>query len=159
MKRFRKTNHAALDISSVTPKLAIGAAPKSLAAIRQMRNFAISHVLDLRAERKKTDHLLCVRDLHVRWVPFYDDWRPKPIAVFRQIADAIKHTGNEGKLFICCGAGEHRAPLGGVVALLIDGYTIDHAIELIQRARPVAEILPIYRSSLMEFVEEANGVF
>jgi len=142
------------DISLVTEYLAIGAAPRSEDALKRLRDIGFSHVVDLRAERKQSDILASAREISVRWVPTYDDWRPKSAEFYKKLSLELNSTLSDGgKLFICCGAGEHRAPLAGVLALVNIGYSLDTSISMIQKARPVAELLPVYRSSLVEFLE------
>jgi hypothetical protein len=158
LKRFRKSNKDPLDISFVTMNLAIGAAPKSLAAMQQIIDLKINHILDLRAERKKTDILSHFKDVDVSWVPIYDDWQPKPIEFFRKLLDEIKRIEKNSKLFICCGAGEHRAPLAGIMALLTEGYVFGEATQMIHKARPAAEFLSVYELSLKTFLTEHKDV-
>lgn len=150
-----------LDISIVTEKLAIGASPTSHEAIRQLLNLGFKRIIDLRAERKQSDILSGRRDILVDWIPTYDDWKPKSFELFEELHNALNPVlkNSHTKLLICCGAGEHRAPLAGVVALIMMGYPLDTAIGMIQRARPVAELLPVYVSSLKQFLASTNRVF
>jgi hypothetical protein len=148
-----------LDISIITERLAIGASPKSPEALRQILNLGFRHIIDLRAERKRSDILVDTENIPVSWIPTYDNWKPKPDEFFRTLMKDVNYflssVDNE-KLFICCGAGEHRAPLAGVLALVMMGYPLDTAIMMIQKARPVAELLPVYISSLKQFLESTN---
>jgi hypothetical protein len=152
---------AGLDISIVTEKLAIGASPKSHEAIMQLLNLGFKHIIDLRAERKQSDILVGTEDILVNWVPTYDNWKPEPDDFFRNLVNEVNYflsSKGNGKLFICCGAGEHRAPLAGVLALAMMGYPLDTGIMMVQRARPVAELLPVYLTSLRTFLESTNRV-
>jgi hypothetical protein len=172
METFRRTVHElarlfkkyeeVLDISSITENLAVGAAPRSLNATKRLSILGFKHIIDLRAERKKTDILVNAKDVSVQWVPIYDDWRPKPPEFFQKLMteiNTILWSKNSGKLFLCCGAGEHRAPLAGVVALLAVGYSLEFSLLMIQKARPVAELLPVYKSSLNDFLKEQKDYF
>jgi len=143
-----------LNISLITKYLAVGAAPRTTDALESLRDLGVSHILDLRAERKQSDILVNAEKVSVSWVPTYDDWRPKSAEFYRDLTNVLNSILNNGeKLLVCCGAGEHRAPLAGVLALVTMGYSLDAAAEMVQKARPVAEILPAYRSSLVEFLE------
>ena len=85
----------------------------------------------------------------------YDDWRPKPPELYQKLEIEIKKVlflKNNGKLFICCGAGEHRAPLAGVLGLVTMGYSLECAVAEVIKARPQAELLPVYKSSLIQFL-------
>jgi hypothetical protein len=148
-----------LDISIITERLAIGASPESHEAIRQLLSLGFKHIIDLRGERKRSDILVGTEDILVNWVPTYDNWKPKPDEFFSELVNEVNYflsSMDKGKLFICCSAGEHRAPLAGVLALIMMGYPLDTATVMIQRARPVAELLPVYLTSLRRFVESIS---
>jgi hypothetical protein len=156
LTRIVSTSRDQLDISPIAENLAIGASPKSSNAIRRLGDLKFTHVIDLRAERKNRDILINTKDLCVRWIPIYDDWRPKSARFFQQlVAEITKVLSSEDcvRLLLCCGAGEHRAPLAGVLALVTIGYSLDAAISRVKKARPVAELLPVYISSIVEFLE------
>ena len=145
------------DISSITENLAIGAAPRSMNAIKHLTELGFKHIIDLRAERKKTDILVNTKDILVHWVPIYDDWKPMPPEYFQNLKaeiNKILSKNNKERLVLCCGAGEHRAPLSGVLALVNMGYSLGASIAMIQKARPAAELLPVYKSSLKAFLKE-----
>jgi len=150
-----------LDISRVSDRLAIGAAPRSVSAVSDLVDLEFRHVIDLRAERKESDLLARGDCLMVSWVPVYDDWHPKPFEFFSTLCTEISHhveSPDGTRLFICCRAGEHRAPLGGLVALVVMGYPLDTAGELILKARPIAELLPVYMRSFRAYLkEQGNG--
>lgn len=154
---FRKNSNA-LDISWVTGRLGVGAAPRGSGPIKVLANFNISDLIDLRAERSSADSLLDPCAFKVHWVPIYDDWKPKEFKFFEQLIQTIDRITRDRdyKILICCGAGEHRAPLGGAVALLTLGYSLGEAIELLKKARPVAELLPVYVRSLEEYIKSKN---
>lgn len=144
-----------VDISSVIEEFSIGAAPKSTDGVRHLRKLGFSHLIDLRAERRKTDILAKTKEISVHWVPTYDDWRPKPTEFFSKLETVIKKillSNGNARFLLCCAAGEHRAPLAGVLALVLMGYSLDKAVKTIGKARPAAELLPSYQSSLSEFV-------
>jgi len=155
LTRSLKKSDVDLDISLVTKDLAIGAAPRSSHSINRLRDLGFRRVIDLRAERNQSDILMNTGDFLVQWIPIYDDWRPKPPEVYQKLEIEIKKvlfSEDGGKLFICCGAGEHRAPLAGVLALVTMGYPLEHAIAMIVKARPKAELLPAYKTSIVEFL-------
>ena len=143
-----------IDISTIEEGLAIGAAPKNLESLMMLKKFGFKYVIDLRAERKNSDILVNTTEVIVKWIPIYDDWRPKQSGFFTEILSTINEIlliQNRGGLFLCCGAGEHRAPMAGVLALAIMGHPLDRAIEIVEKARPVAELLPVYKLSIIEY--------
>ena len=155
-----RKSETGLDISLVTKDLAIGAAPKSFSSIRRLRDLGFMHVIDLRAERKQSDILAETREVSVRWVPIYDDWSYKPQGFYQKLEIEIKKMlllENGRKIFICCGAGEHRAPLAGVLALVVMGYSTESAVAMIKKVRPQAELPSAYKSSLIQFLGEQKN--
>jgi len=148
-------NSSHLDISWLTEKLAIGAAPRDTESLIRLRTMMITDIIDLRAERKENDALASIKTLNVHWIPIYDDWLPKNSEFFKLLSrqtDSVCRNP-EKKLAVCCGAGEHRAPLGGAVALWSMGYSLGEALELIKKSRPVAEFLPVYLNSLRDYLK------
>jgi hypothetical protein len=161
IRKFRR-NRKSLDISFLTDNLAIGAAPESVEEWNAIFCQGFTNIIDLRAERKEMVAFREVAgDIVIKYVPTYDDWRVKPRHFFRQLADEIEESGLSecnARLLLCCGEGEHRAPLAGLLALVIMGYTLDDAASIIAKKRPVAELLPIYISSLNNYLEEGNVI-
>ena len=148
------------DVSFVHARIAVGAAPRTPEAIATLRSMSFTHVVDLRAERGASDLLASEKRLEVRWVPTYDDWLPKGPDFFGRLRaelNTVLHEQPDAQVFICCGAGEHRAPLGGVVALVTLGVPMDVAVKSVTGARAVAEILPPYSRSFSEFLKSTDG--
>jgi hypothetical protein len=144
------------DISLVTKVFGIGAAPRSYDFLIQLKTFGFRHLIDLRAERKLEDILAETDEILVHWVPTFDDWKPISPDFFRKLEIQIKSilaSGDDPSFFICCGAGEHRAPLAGVLSLVVMGHSLEMAVEMIQKARPKAELLPVYLSSLKSYLQ------
>jgi hypothetical protein len=122
-----------------------------------MAQQGVTHLIDLRAERKKNNILAGECEMSIVLIPIHDDWLPKTINFFGMLEKAIKvviNGNHQNKLFICCGAGEHRAPLAGALALTEQGYNIEDAMGLVKKARPVAEFLPVYVESLKKYLDE-----
>jgi len=131
-------------------------------ATKRLSELGFTHIIDLRAERKKTDVLVNTKDVSVRWVPVYDDWRHLPPDFFQCLKAEINKIlsgNNRKKLFLCCGAGEHRAPIAGALALVNMGYSLESSIQMVQKARLVAELLPVYKTSLNDFLKEQKDYF
>ena len=147
---------SSLDISWIDERTAIGAAPKSPAHMEELKALGVTDIIDLRAERNgQAESMFHTAGIHSFWVPTYDDWLPKGRDFFAQLCHQLAaiHQDPGRRLLICCGAGEHRAPLGGVVALIVQGHCLESAQRVVEDARPVAELLPPYLSSLREYVE------
>jgi hypothetical protein len=151
---FRHRAVGAVDVTEVHVRLLVGAAPRSTAAVQLLSAAGITHVLDLRAERRATDPLARTDVVAVHWIPTYDDWRPKDETFYSAIeeaAQAVWRRSPGARLLVCCGAGEHRGPLGGAVVLADLLGDLDEALRRVAAARPVAEFLPAYEQSLRAY--------
>ena len=159
--RRSRSSEISLDVSFLNENLGIGAAPKSCDKVIRLRNLGFQHLIDLRAERRQTDILTKVDHIRVHWVPTSDDWRPVSPEFFKRLEIEVKKiltSEDHAKFLICCGAGEHRAPLSGVLSLVILGHSFETAVEIVKKARPQAELLPVYMSSLKNYLAHRVNV-
>jgi protein-tyrosine phosphatase len=62
----------------------------------------------------------------------------------------------DGKVYIHCAAGVHRAPMMTLALLGSMGWTIEDAMELIQGKRPVVDFAEVYVQSVEKFLD-ADG--
>jgi hypothetical protein len=143
-------------ISWIDERTAIGGAPITPAELEELKAHGVTDVIDLRAERSfQAKTMFHNADIQAFWVPTYDDWLPKSWSFFTDLKDTIDlvYQDRRRKLLICCGAGEHRAPLGGVVALIVQGESLETASKMVERSHPAAEFLPTYIRSLQKYVK------
>lgn len=149
-----------LDISQTSGRVLIGAAPRSEQQTRELIGLGVTAIIDLRAERKEHDVLSTLNKQITKYhAPIYDDWQPIPVMFFSNLERRIKLAFEKDgtKLLLCCGAGEHRAPLAGVLALICLGESLESAVASVTKARPVAELLPVYMKSLEAYLA-ANAI-
>ena len=92
--------------------------------------------------------------IEVLWNPTDDDFEPKPAALFRRGVDFAQAAlaGTDAKVLIHCAAGVHRAPMMALAVLGSMGWSLDDAMELIERRRPVADFADVYVRSVEEFL-------
>ena len=70
--------------------------------LKHNKNFDFIYIIDLRAERKNSDILANTTEVIVKWIPIYDDWRPKQSGFFTDILSTVNEIlllQNRGGLF------------------------------------------------------------
>jgi hypothetical protein len=65
------------EISMLTEKSAIGAAPKTCEDVDTSEKQGFINIIDSRSELKRKDLQIQPNGFLIRWNPTYDDWRPK----------------------------------------------------------------------------------
>jgi protein-tyrosine phosphatase len=113
----------------------------------------ITHIIDMQIEFDDTQLAKPYR-IAVCWNPVDDDFEPKPPQVFaRGVEFALRALNEDGtKLFVHCAAGVHRAPMMTLALLGVMGWTVEDAMELIERRRPVADFAEVYVRSVEAFL-------
>ena len=78
--------------------------------------------------------------IEVLWNAIDDDFRPKPVDVFRCGVDFCQRALGmpDTRIFIHCAAGIHRAPMMALAVLCSMDWDLDTAIDFIETKRPVA---------------------
>jgi len=143
-----------MDISWVTERIAVGGGiwnAENMAAVAQQ---GITHIIDMQIEFDDTA-LAGEHGIEVLWNPTDDDFEPKPAELFRRgVKFAAKALADgDGKLFVHCAAGVHRAPTMTLALLGSMGWELEDAMELIQKKRPVADFADVYVRSVERFLE------
>src|SRR5215475_11798987 len=134
-----------MDLTWITDRLAVGGGiwieSKMIEAVR----LGITHIIDMQIEFDDTP-LAEPYGVTVLWNPTDDDFEPKPPALFQRGVEfaqkALKMPSN--KLFIHCAAGVHRAPMMALAILRAQGWTLEDAMELIQKRRYVVDFADAY---------------
>jgi len=147
-----------MDISWVTERIAVGGGiwnPDNMAKVAQA---GITHIIDMQIEFDDTP-LAKDHGIAVLWNPTDDDFEPKPAALFRRgVAFALAALdGTEGKVFIHCAAGVHRAPMMALALLGSLGWDVKRAMGMIEERRPVADFAEVYVRSVEEFLDGGGG--
>jgi protein-tyrosine phosphatase len=142
-----------MDITWLTDRIAVGGGiwtSENMAAVAQA---GITHVIDMQIEFDDTP-LGAAHGVEVLWNPTDDDFEPKPAELFRrgvEFAEAALE-GTNGKVFIHCAAGVHRAPMMALAVLGSMGWKVEDAMELIEGRRPAADFADVYVRSVEEFL-------
>ncbi|MGA8621579.1 MAG: dual specificity protein phosphatase [Candidatus Sulfotelmatobacter sp.] len=143
-----------MDITWVTDRIAVGGGiwnPENMAALARA---GITHIIDMQIEFDDTP-LARPHGILVCWNPIDDDFEPKAAEVFVRGVEfglaALKE--NEAKLFVHCAAGVHRAPMMTLALLGVMGWTLESAMDLIERRRPAADFAEVYVQSVEDFLQ------
>ncbi len=134
---FAKQNSTRLDLSWVTPQLAIGGrVPPE--AIAQLQRLTIQHVVDLRAEDTDDERVLRRHGISFLRLPMLDG-QACPLALIQRGVDWVRPRLEENnKVLIHCEYGIGRSPLLACCALVsVEVDPID-AIRQIKDARSQA---------------------
>jgi protein-tyrosine phosphatase len=142
-----------MDITWVTDRIAVGGGIWSAENMAKVSEEGITHIIDMQIEFDDTP-LAKAHEIAVCWNPIDDDFEPKPPDVFaRGVEFALAALEeNEAKLFIHCAAGVHRAPMMTLALLGVMGWTLEDAMDLIEKKRPAADFAEVYVRSVEEFL-------
>ena len=141
-----------MDITWLTDRIAVGGGIWSPENMAEVARAGITHIIDMQIEFDDTP-LAKKHGIEVLWNPTDDDFEEKPAALFqRGVEFAEGALERDGKLYIHCAAGVHRAPMMTLAVLGSMGWTIDDAMEMIQGKRPVADFAEVYVQSVEKFL-------
>jgi protein-tyrosine phosphatase len=142
-----------IDITWVTDRIGVGGGIWTAENMGAVARAGITHIIDMQIEFDDTA-LAKPHGIAVCWNPVDDDFEPKPADVFERGVDfalaALEADGT--RLFVHCAAGVHRAPMMTLAVLVVKGWTLDDAMDLIEGRRPVADFAEVYVRSVEEFL-------
>lgn len=150
----RRSRKNGMDITWLTDRIAVGGGIWTAENMEQVAGLGITHVIDMQIEFDDTP-LGRPLGIEVLWNPTDDDFQPKPRELFGR---GLKFAENalereEAKIFIHCAAGVHRAPMMALALLGSMGWSLEDAIQLIERRRPVADLAEVYVESVKRFLD------
>jgi protein-tyrosine phosphatase len=141
-----------MDITWLTDRIAVGGGIWSAENMAAVARAGITHIIDMQIEFDDTP-LAEKHGIEVLWNPTDDDFEEKPAALFRRgVEFAEAALEKDGKVYIHCAAGVHRAPMMTLAVLGSMGWTMDDAMEMIQGKRPVADFAEVYVQSVENFL-------
>ena len=143
-----------MDITWLTDRIAVGGGIWTTENMQKVAQAGITHVIDMQIEFDDTP-LGKEVGVEVLWNPTDDDFEPKPAELFRRgLKFAEKALAqDQAKIFIHCAAGVHRAPMMTLAILGSTGWSLEDAMELIEKRRPVADFADVYVQSVQSFLD------
>ncbi len=146
-----------MDITWLTDRIAVGGGIWSAENMAAVAKVGITHIIDMQIEFDDTP-LAEKHGIEVLWNPTDDDFEKKPAALFRRgVSFAEAALESDGKLYIHCAAGVHRAPMMTLAVLGSMGWTLEDAMEMIQGKRPVADFAEVYVQSVERFLDGSKA--
>ena len=147
-----------MDMTWITDQIAVGGGIWNDAKMIQVFRAGITHILNMQIEFDDRP-LAQPYAMSVLWNPVEDDFLPKPVEVFQKgvefAQEAMRDPG--AKIFVHCAAGVHRAPMMALAILRASGWKLEDALETIQSLRPVVDFVPVYVSSVEDYVKKIAG--
>lgn len=143
-----------MDITWLTDRIAVGGGIWTPENMEKVAAAGITHVIDMQIEFDDTP-LGRPLGIAVLWNPTDDDFEPKPPELFRRgVEFAERAMELEGaRVFIHCAAGVHRAPMMALAVLGSMGWSLEEAMDLIEKRRPVADFADVYVESVESYLE------
>ncbi len=146
-----------MDITWLTDRIAVGGGIWSAENMAAVARAGITHIIDMQIEFDDTP-LAEKHGIEVLWNPTDDDFEEKPAALFRRgVEFAEAALEGDGKVYIHCAAGVHRAPMMTLAVLGSMGWTIEDAMGMIQGKRPVADFAEVYVQSVERFLDGSRA--
>ncbi len=148
----------AIDITWVTDRIAVGGGIWVQEKMDELARMGVTHVIDMQIEFDDTP-LGEAAGVEVLWNPVDDDFEPKGAEVFdrgvRFALGALERP--DGKIFIHCAAGVHRAPMMTLAVLRATGHELDEAKQMIQTKRYVVDFAEVYVRSVERYMKSHGG--
>lgn len=144
-----------IDITWITPRIALGGGIWSAENMADVARHGITHIIDMQIEFDDTP-LAQPYGIEVLWNPTDDDFQPKQADLFeRGVQFAETALADErAKVFIHCAAGVHRAAMMTLAVLCSEGWELQDAMDTIITRRPVVDFADVYVSSVEKFLQQ-----
>jgi protein-tyrosine phosphatase len=148
-----------MDMTWITGRIAVGGGIWTDDQMEELAGQGVTHIIDMQIEFDDTK-LAHPYGVKVLWNPVDDDFQPKPPEVFRRgVEFALSALDEpEGKLYIHCAAGVHRAPMMALAVLRALGYSLEDASELLESKRHVVDLADVYVRSVEDFMRDYEMV-
>jgi protein-tyrosine phosphatase len=142
-----------MDMTWVTDRIALGGGIWNERNMAELARMGITHVLDMQTEFNDTP-LAEPHGIQVLWNPVDDDFQPKPPEVLERGVEfaRVALAQPEGRLYIHCAAGVHRAPMMTLAVLGATGWDLAAAQMLIEARRPAVDFADVYVESVRRYL-------
>jgi protein-tyrosine phosphatase len=142
-----------MDLSWITPRLALGGGIWTADNMAALARHGITHVIDMQIEFDDTA-LAAPHGIEVLWNPADDDFQPKPPELFQRGVDFALTAldAPEARVYVHCAAGVHRAPMMTLAILRAQGHSLSDAADLLVARRPVVDLADVYVRSVEDFI-------
>ncbi|HMK31304.1 MAG TPA: dual specificity protein phosphatase [Terriglobales bacterium] len=143
-----------MDMTWITDRMAVGGGIWTQDKMVEVARAGVTHIIDMQIEFDDTE-LAEPYGIEVLWNPVDDDFQPKPPELFQRGVDfALRMLDQpQGKLFIHCAAGVHRAPMMALAVLRVLGYSPEDAAEMLESRRHVVDLADVYVRSVEDYMK------
>ena len=150
-----------MDMTWVTDRIAVGGGIWNDDNMAELVRRGVTHIIDMQIEFDDRP-LAEPYDVKVLFSPTDDDFLPKPPQLFQAGVEFALEAMDEpeGKVYVHCAAGVHRAPMMTLAILRVLGWSLQEAKAVIQERRYVVDFADCYVESVENFVkvyETANS--
>ena len=143
-----------MDMTWVTDRIAVGGGIWYEENMAELVRMGVSHIINMQIE---FDDRPLAKDQPVTVFhnPTDDDFQLKPPKLFQGAVEFALEALDEpeGKVYIHCAAGVHRAPMMTLALLRVLGWPLEDAKALIQQRRYVVDWADVYVQSVEEFIK------
>ena len=145
----------------ITDRIAVGGGIWNDENMAEVVKLGVTHIIDMQIEFDDRP-LAEPYPVKVLFNPTDDDFMPKPPALFQAGVDFALEALDQpnGKVFIHCAAGVHRAPMMTLAIMRVLGWPLQKAKDLILDRRYVVDWADCYVESVEKFMkiyEAANS--
>jgi protein-tyrosine phosphatase len=143
-----------MDMTWVTDRIAVGGGIWNDDNMAELVRRGVTHIIDMQIEFDDRP-LAEPYDVKVLFSPTDDDFLPKPPQLFQAGVEFALEAMDEpeGKLYVHCAAGVHRAPMMTLAILRVLGWSLQEAKAVIQERRYVVDFADCYVESVENFVK------
>lgn len=138
----------------MTDRIAVGGGIWNEENMEELVRHGVTHIIDMQIEFDDRP-LAEPFPVEVLFNPTDDDFLPKPPELFQAGVDFALQALEEpqGRIYIHCAAGVHRAPMMTLAILRVLGWSLQDAKALIQERRYVVDFAECYVESVENFVK------
>ncbi len=142
-----------MDITWVTDRIALGGGIWNERNMAELARIGVTHIIDMQIEFNDTP-LAEPHGIQVLWNPVDDDFQLKPPEVLERGVEFARAALEEpeGRLYIHCAAGVHRAPMMTLAVLGAMGWGMEAAQALIEARRPAVDFADVYVESVRRYL-------
>ena|SRR5579884_3276820 len=144
-----------MDMTWITDRIAVGGGIWNDENMAELVRRGITHIIDMQIEFD--DRPLAEKyPVKVLFNPTDDDFTPKPPELFQRGVEFALEALDEpnGRVYIHCAAGVHRAPMMTLAILRVLGWSLETARQVMLERRYVIDFADVYVQSVEDFVKE-----
>jgi protein-tyrosine phosphatase len=144
-----------MDMTWITDRIAVGGGIWNDENMAELVRRGVTHIIDMQIEFD--DRPLAEKyAVKVLFNPTDDDFTHKPPELFQRGVEFALEALDEpnGRVYIHCAAGVHRAPMMTLAILRVLGWSLETARQVMLERRYVIDFADVYVQSVEDFVKD-----